>query len=905
MKKKILAALLVFAMLAQTVTIFAADTVTSVSEETATEVVNEEVEYVVGENNVGADIKFSMDMGLITTYIPEKEVTRKELRNAMRLIYNNDIEFDEYFTEGTDSDLITVDDTIKLFMDAAGFGPYMEVNTKADTLAYRNEAARQGIITGEKYRAAVEKFTNEVFYEMYYKTLNLPMFGAVYTNRDVSYMYTEDTLMYRYLDLWKVEGIVTTNSVVSLKGRELVSEGSLVINDKVYLSYGVDNVDDYLGYNVIAYVNKDDQIRSIAVATQRNEQIVLTGSDDIKEPSLTSVEYYKSKTKVSTITIKAGAPIVYNNVIAEDFDPADYMIENGTIKFIDNNSDNVYDVVFIEEVVCFYPEFIDYKGNTIQDEVGTVYDVSDIVANRMYLGIHNAEGKTVEFDAMTTALPVSVALIYGTLSASEVTIESESTFEGVYTLYKDNNDDPYTIGDKEFRLSPVCHAKNGGSLPFEIGDRLKLFLDPYGMILKAQALSNAEMYGYLFGFNNNEDDLFASDMQALILPTSGKTEVRSLAKSVSYNGNKVSEEKFVQSSSVPELYSAGKVKPQLIKYKLNAKGEISQIRTATLNCVPFGVYKTDEDGFEINYANENGTPKEFQYYGGTIKAVQAKYRFKNTVLFQIPVNASDYVEYATTKTVTTLNDLQKYTMLLYDVDEYYVIGAAVEIVNPHGDDYSVDGQNEASAIVMDVGNKIDAKTGEVIRYLSYVKSGNAGSVDVASQTITKFSKKDDENKLSEEGKNGVRHSSIQVFEDLRPGDVIKWATNVNGQLCRFRVTFAPDLTQPFETQTFEYDVELGTPTDADWGDETYAFAKVVSKDINGIVINADGSTCTDRFYNRSLKAPSSQLVTFYDISEGTTTKETLASVRPGDFIYVHYNRWNLIEMIVYHNPENN
>ena len=900
MKKKILAALLVFAMLAQTVTIFAAETVAS-EEETTTEVVNEVVEYIVGENNVGADIKFSMDMGLITKYIPEAEVTRKEVRDALRLIYNDDFKFDEYFTEGYDYDKVSVDDAIKLLMDAAGFGPYMAMNTKADALAYRNEAARLGLITGAKYTAATEKFTNEIFYGMFYDALNMPMFGATYSNKGASYMYTEDTLMHQYLELYKAEGVVTTNSIVSLTGDPLAAEGAIAINGYTFNTFGVENADDYLGYSVIAYINEDGQIRSLAVDTQKNKQMVFVGSDDIKTPtSLTSIDYFRSEnsTAVATINIKSAAPVVYNNAIAANFDPADYKIANGTIKFIDNDADKTYDVVFIEEVVCFYPEFIDYRGNTIVDEVGNPYDVSDIVNGRMYLGIHDAEGKVVEFEKMTTALPVAVALLYGTSSASEVTIHSDSTFEGVYTNYKGSADKPYTIGDKEFGLSLVYAAKNNGSLPFAIGDRLKLFLDPYGKIMKAQALSNAEMYGYLFGFDTNDDDLFASDIQALILPTSGKTEVRSLAKSVSYNGTKVAEDKFVQSSSVPELYAAGKIKPQLIKYKLNAKGEISLIRTATLNCATFGVYKTSEDAFEINYGNADGTPKQFLYYGGTIKAVQAKYRFKNTVVFKIPNNASDYVEYATTQTISTLEDSYSrpdgYTMLLYDVDEYYVIGAAVEEYNPYGDDAKVLSQNQTGAIVMDVGNKIDSKTGDVIEYLAYVKTGNEGSVDVAPQVITPYRKDDAEN-----GKVGPRQSSIATFDDLRPGDVIKWVTNSKGQLCRFRVTFAPDFTKPFESQTFEYDFEKGATSDTEWGVDTYTFAKVVSKDINGIVINADGSTCTDRFYNRSLKAPSSQLVTFFDVSEGTAVKGTLAEVKPSDFIYVQYGKWNLIEMIVY------
>lgn len=893
MKKKILAALLVFAMIAQTVTIFAADTVTS-AEETPAEEVIEVVEYVVGENNVGADIKFSMDMGLIIKYTPDAEVTRKELRNAMRLIYNDDFKFDEYFTEGYDYDKVTVDDAIKLLMDAAGFGPYMAMNTKGDYLAYRNEAARQGLITGAKYTAAAEKFTHEIFYEMFYDALNMPMFGATYSNKGASYMYTEDTLMHQFLEFRKVEGIVTTNSVVSLTGNPLTSEGSVAINNRVYNTFGIDDANDYLGYSVIAYINADDQICSIAVDTALNEQTVLIGSDDIKDPTLTLVEYYKSQNRVATIRIEGTAPVVYNNVVADNFDPADYMIENGTIKFIDNNADKICDVVFVNEVVCFYPEFIDFSGYAIHDEIGNAYDVTDIVSSRKYLGIHNAEGKTVDFETMTTALPVAVALIYGTTSASEVTILSENTFEGVYTLYKGNNDNPYTIGDKEFRLSPIYYEKNAGSLPYDIGDRLKLFLDPYGMIMKVQALSNTEMYGYLFGFNNNDADVFASDMQALILPTSGKSEVRSLAKAVVYNGTRLSEDKFVEGNSVPELYSGRSVKPQLIKYKINAKGEISEIRTATLNCAKFGVYKTNEDGFEINFANADGTAKEFEYYGGTIKAVQAKYRFKNTVVFQIPVNPGDFIEYATTKTITTLNDLQKYSMILYDVDEYYVIGAAVQKINPYGDDYIIDGESQTGAIVMDVGNKIDSKTGDVIKYLSYVKTGNAGSVDVAPQEITAYYKD------AAHAVMGDRRNSIATFEDLRPGDVIKWATNVNGHLCRFMVTFAPDFTQSLESQTFEYDMRDGATSDTVWGWDTYSFAKVVSKDINGIVINADSNTqCTDRFYNRSLKAPSSQLVTFFDISEGTTTKETLASVKPGDFIYVQYGRWNLIEMIVY------
>ena len=886
MKKKFLAVFLVFAIFAQTVTIFAADVAFT------NDVVdgNVEVKYIAGENNVNKKIKFAMDMGLIKKYIPAELATREDLRNALRLVTKDDSLYERYYTADNDNATISVDEAIVLFMDIAGYAPYIKMNTKADALAYRSEAQRRGMLTSINYSAASNRFTVEMFYNMFYDTLNMPIFGASYSNAGASYMQTKDTLMYTALKLIELRGVVNANSYASLKGGEPAGDEALVVGAVKYNTFGVKDVDAFLGFGVICFVNSDEEICSIAVDTATNNYTSFDEKVDVKYADKMNFEYYSSNNRTSTLKLNPYAVYMYNNVVAEKFKAKDLIIDNGSLKFIDNDGDNLYDVIFVEEFISFYPEFADNKAFVIGDVLGNEYDVADVASGRSYMGIHRENGTAVEIESITNNTLVSIGLIYETAIASEVIILDERTYEGTYSLYKANSNNPYTIGEKEFALSSIYAQEISNNFPFRNGDRIKLYLDQYGKIVKIISVANVEVYGYLHAIDSDEE-LFDSDVRVMILPEEGKPEVRSFAKKVVYNKNQtLSEDRFLVSSAVPELYNGENVKQQLIKYKLNAKGEIREIQTAKLNNSDWGA-KKDGDDFQINFATKEGAPKKFMYYGNSVNAAQGKYRFVNTKVFNIPVDSADFFEYAHVSKISSLVDRDEYSMIFYDVDDYYIIGAAVQKINPSGEDNVVKGRGVTGGIFIDQGHKIDSKTGDVISYILYAKDGVEGNVDVAPRIVSAIEHESVD-------QFGARYASVKTANDLKPGDVIYWSTNYDGHMGIFKTVFAPDFELGFEKQVFEFDLYYNqTPTETRWGADTYMFAKVVSKDINGMVINADKGM--NKFYNRSLKISSSRSVVVYDVSENEVSKDTFASVRPGDYVYVHYSDWKIVDIIVY------
>ncbi len=207
------------------------------------------------------------------------------------------------------------------------------------------------------------------------------------------------TLMSENLGYVKIRGILYANDVTSIYGSKTINtnEPSRVWI-AVYDDYGTENkkfaqkanneylvggldVEGLLGRSVIAYTKanaKDEfELLSIAVDANRNKELVInldqyaaggvaTVSGGVVT-AISDVAYYKEGANDTTdIKIEAGAVLVVNGVYTAITSSVDIATEvsgittyGGTIKFIDNDESNGYDVVFV-----------DYAATGVVDEVG-------------------------------------------------------------------------------------------------------------------------------------------------------------------------------------------------------------------------------------------------------------------------------------------------------------------------------------------------------------------------------------------------------------------------------------------------------------------------------------------------------------------------------------------------------
>ncbi len=894
MKKKILSALLCFVFLVQTVAVGAAsyDFVNFEDKlyDDGVDEANGKIYYVAGANTISRKIKFSMDMGLIEEFAPNASVTKQNIKDALHLLFGYDDFYDSYYKAAEDDELLKVDEAIVLFMDAAGYGKYLELNGRKNLSHYRSEATRKGLLDDLEYTSAKKMFTAEMFYTMLYNALNMPMFsGTVYTDDRVDYGFTEATLMNTSMGLIRISGVVKANSYTSINGVEPVGENRIDIANTIYKYEGLKDVDSFLGYTVEAYIDRNNMLRAIAVNELKNETKIFDDSIEVKNTTTrTDFQYYFESNRLKSLSLNPYINVVYNNVACPDFRVRDYNITNGYIKFIDNNNDNVYDVAFVNEYYSFMPYIVYDSKYIIEDIMGNAYDLEKMITGGAYRGMYDTEGEAVDISQININTPISVLTAYGTREVTELIFLDENTYEGVYSGSK-QNPVRYKIGDQEFKTTKYFMDRANGQFPHKLGSRIIIYLDQFGKIIKSAYVEDVVKFGWVTGIAS-DDEAFNTAVRIKMFTENDKWEIFDFAKSFTCNDRRVTAQS-VLTGGATEIYTGGAAVPQLVKYRTNAKGMLIEIETAVDKSGTPNSYN-DTDEFQLNYKS-NGNIK---YYAGQIQAFNGKYRMNKaaTKVFNIPTDPK-YVDHYRMGVDEIYND-NLYNVDCYDVDINYTSSAIV--IHRGAPSSYVGGASGTGKFVIETGQALYKATDEVLDYVAGAaydwETSEYADPDVFDKTA-----KDSGVSL------GGRYSRVIKFTDLRRGDVYESVQNYDKRVVAFRVLLALDPQMPLEDQTFEVDTGDNKDStdykDLDWyGEDQLVFAKVVSRDMDSMVINANKeSSFTNRDYNRLIVPENSQRATVYEIGKDKYRYGTFADVQVGDFVFVELNGANLKNLIVY------
>lgn len=887
---------------------------------------NGKVYYVAGTNNVGYKVKFAMDMGLIDTYAPGNAVTKKELKNAMALVFGGDAFFNQYFGEDELADVLTVDEAVIVFMDAAGYGPYLKSQTAGDAFAYRAEAQRRGLFTSVKYAEASKTFTAEMFYKMFYDALHIDTIAAAYSNVGVEYYNTELTLMDTELDLVMFEGIVTGNSYTTLLGDPGVGEGSILIDNNIYSTRTLEGIDDFIGYSVHAYLDKDNYLCSIAVDERINDTKTLDDSVEIKkdEWSKTTFPYWDENDRVKKIEIDRYADVIYNHIALPGYQKEDLDIDNGYLKFIDNNNDKKYDVVFIEEWISFLPRYVDKTDNTIEDRNTNVYDFSNLIENQDYKGIFDHEGNAVaDLSGLNVNSAVSVLVEYNTFNVTEALILKEETYEGVLSRNSSAKAFPIKIGDYEFKLGKAYYGEKSANFDHKLGTRIMVYVDQFGKIIKSVDVQGVEKFGWVMNIKKI-DDLFDSGVKIHMFTENDKFETFPFAKKVTYNLGELLTPTQIVTGSARELYNheTGTTPNQLVMYTLNAKGEVCAIETADKTSNNFNGAVCNSDRLQLNYAGE------LILQGNAVMSFGSKYQFDkpSVKLFKIPKKNPERLDYYRIDTGDIWHEVP-YTMEFYNVSETYRPEA---IVCDVGNGYSnwVGGESTSKFILTKGSNYYPAED-EVVDYIEYALNDwyetkyidpdvceNMWRDGVNTTNEVADPKKPAPNTTA----YGARYGQIFSIEDIRRGDVIDFTVNYENRIMAFMVNLALDHTIPYEDQFFEDNRgdggnasgTRGKPNIDEFnlrGKDVNMFGKVIARDERYIVVN-----CKDRedfeteeeykAYNRTILAQSNHKVTIYDVDNDTVEHRTGLDIQVGDYIFIEMADATTRNYIIYRNSQN-
>lgn len=579
---------------------------------------------------------------------------------------------------------------------------------------------------------------------------------------DPEYIKGDQTLLKDYLEVTKVEGVVTDTFLAKADFQDKDDQDVEVLIstidgytlrgledakiDYTYMPgdyYPVDangtHAEDYLGYTVVAYVKDFDEgsDKLVAVAPKANKNKTLDVSfDDFAEDDADNsnskyieFEYYANVDDDDTTTGKVSKKndeigLYYNGVKSSDNDVADvvalldtynpdYTAAEGYIRFVDNDSDGYYDYLFVETVNDEYVvDSITAKTYKVEDKINSKTITLDPTDDEKYVNFYKND-VAVEFSAIEEGDTLSVVYNKATLKASNVVkvyISSDKVEGYVTTASAAKNE--YKIDGKVYAMSAIS-TNNGKEI--KRGEEGTFYLNYRGRVAYKEGVTSKEgNYAFLLSVNTDNDFADGKTFTLRFMNEKGEwVDANLYEKLAIYDeaGNEV--KKFKEVDDIEDgIATATGDWLSINAGKLALGGAASQrVFKYTLNSngeitkLTLPVEGLNEDDFTYDdFTEEGATYKESSNRFTGIKHKGGV--DESTVVFTIDVDG-DNVANVTKKKEVALSTYK----LFKDEGEY------------KGFAYDYDGDAYKCMVITNAGNKIDDEASLLVIQSAEINSG--------------------------------------------------------------------------------------------------------------------------------------------------------------------------------------
>lgn len=645
---------------------------------------------------------------------------------------------------------------------------------------------------------------------------------------DPEFAITDKTILKDYLEIDKIEGVITENYLTNAVSNGVDKDDDDVkvevsrLNDEAEdgtktIAEGETNASDYLGYTVVAYVTdleeSDPTFLAVTPKAGYNQtlKVDLANFDSATEGSKSvSVKYWKDRDadkKVSTLYTNAEDVLTITNNRSESLDGADvaalfgdkgYNAEttkDGNIVFIDNNKDDKYDAMIITEFGANYVvKTIDAAKNKITAESGSSLTL-DVESEDQYVTIVK-DGKTIEFDDIETGDVITLVSDATTVKNAKVVTAyvSSNRIDGKITGA--TRDGYYKIDGKSYKAANTLSDSD-----LKVGTTGTFYLNVNDKIVYVgdSATAGSGTYGYLYAAG--KENTFSSGGKDVILfemlTQEGKWTRYELDSKVRFiQEDKNIDERIDDTNPTADLI---KYMPNVFKdaaavandtFKLTADAESYKDRVIKFDQkdgVITRIYLPTANGDEFGYEDETDT--EYREDGTYFKGGSAL--DENTTIFAFSGDYSDKKS-VTVTSASIFKDGENYSYRGFedDGDAYKAVVAKV------AEDYvTVDNRFIVVSDIILTSNEDDDEVYEIQGF-----QGADGEVDDAFSIMTNTNWDDAD--FIESNSFGVTDVS-----DLMPGDVIIVNTDASGDVSKIKVLMTADAALlDGETKTF-YEVD--------------------------------------------------------------------------------------------------
>ena len=519
----------------------------------------------------------------------------------------------------------------------------------------------------------------------------------------------------------KLKGILTADATTYLyESRANMKSTQIEVNGKVY-NCNFDVPSDLVGMEVHFYLEeteKGDIVTSIA-PTEKNTVTKFT-LDKISKVSADEVEYFINDEKTAKVQVNAYAKVVYNSRWDMNLDIMDIKdFENGYVKLIDNDEDDVVDVVYVYEftdaiIDRIYPETkqVYFANNQLVD--GARYlslndDESDIIVN-----ITDENGNSYTFDSLVNSFAEGAEekIVSVAKSKDGQVINIVYGPETVTGVVNEIDDYSIVLGSAVYDYVTRPDVK--------IGDHVKGYVNFMGKVFYVEKTKTEYTYAYVMDAQQ-QTGISGTVKVSLIMPgyisetstvsfdeegSSASTKelfFRNNPKVIYELANRVK----VNGSTVKAADAISLIEGKIVSYNLDSNGKISKIDL-------------------IEVFNNDTAKKKYNENGKTFSSTATDgfgISESKTMSICIPTNtdASDDDLLVAVK----LTHGSEYNLLAYDVDETSSIAglAVITAEMRSGVAGSISSVNSSIAAMKKVSKVLDENGNEVIRVHMITKDG--------------------------------------------------------------------------------------------------------------------------------------------------------------------------------------
>ncbi|MBP3359972.1 MAG: hypothetical protein J6N52_03895 [Clostridia bacterium] len=552
-----------------------------------------------------------------------------------------------------------------------------------------------------------------------------------------------ETLLSLKRDIFKVNGLMTANQYTSIYGSENIYKDHIQISGILY-ECDYPNADDLIGKNVEGYIydNGIDTPRIMYVGedSKKNGTVVIEPKDVISVNDYFTQFTYQENEKKKNIKLSNVLSVIFNGKFYSNYTREDLMPDNGSIEFIDNNSDNVYDIAVVTSYQTMLVQSINSTDKIIRnalefDGARETLELGDDVIYSIY-----GEAGEIEFSDIEVQNILSVAMSKDTEDAlCKIYVSSQIT-EGNLDS-KDTDNKKITIDGQEYDMSGdmLSLIKSGKTL--SVGKSYMFYMDFFNQPVNFKVVLDQPYY-VLRRITADDSD---ETLYARYMDFNGEWTTSEFAAKINCDG--------VSGDTVKFGNKLRSLEPQIVKLNFNKDGKINKIMIAKQNS-PY-----NEDVFRRTETADRS------YYGES-RSFDTQYFFDaaaTTVVIPNEPNQSNEELYYITNASSVFDENKGYTVSLYDPDEFNF----VSLISYISDTADAAG-NKNYKIVVSKGEMLSS-TDEVLPYVEVY------TVDLC----------------------GMKYlgADERVFDDVNVGDVIATHSNAQGRVDDVNKLFS--LNDPF------------------------------------------------------------------------------------------------------------